>query len=331
MKFLDVCSGIGGFRLGLEQLGYECVGSIEVNESSVKTYNKNYLTQHKPLSIFDANEDVIDDHDLLCAGFPCQAFSIAGKKDGFLDPRGTIIFEIIRLINSKKPKFVLLENVKNLKNHDKGRTLKEIFRLLHDIGYTPSFKILNSKQFSIAQDRERIFILAIRNDCYRLDFVFPDKVQRLVKLKDIIIKNDFSIPISDKWQEYIDFYTGDKSIDELSFELPKTRKKIERIVAGTDLKDCILTMRSSGIRAYPVDGVLPTLAVSISGGGAMIPVYTKERRHLSLTELKRIMGFPDDFEFPVSRTDAIKQLANAVCPPVISAIGESLLIYNQRL
>ena len=90
-------------------------------------------------------------------------------------------------------------------------------------------------------------------------------------------------------------------------------------------------MRSSGIRAYPVDGVLPTLAVSISGGGAMIPVYTKERRHLSLTELKRIMGFPDDFEFPVSRTDAIKQLANAVCPPVISAIGESLLIYNQRL
>jgi DNA (cytosine-5)-methyltransferase 1 len=331
LKFLDVCSGIGGFRLGLEDLGFSCAGSIEVNETSVLTYNENYKTSHKAESIFDVNHSNINDHDLLCAGFPCQAFSIAGKQNGFLDPRGTIIFEIIKILKHKQPKFALLENVKNLKTHDKGRTLKEIHRLLYDIGYISSYKILNSKNFGVPQNRERIFIMAVRKDCYRMDFQFPYKKGLEKKIKDILCEKDFSIPISEKWQQYIDYYTGKKTSDELNFILPKTRKSIERISPGTDLNDCILTMRSSGIRACSVGDVLPTLAVSISGGGAMIPVYTKEKRHLSLLELKRIMGFPDDFVFPVSRTNAIKQLANAVCPPVITAIGYELLNYNDLL
>lgn len=328
MRFLDVCSGIGGFRLGLETLGFKCVGSIEVNETSVKTYNINYKTHHKAQSIFDVKESEIEDHDVLCAGFPCQAFSIAGKQDGFLDPRGTIIFEIIRIIKHKKPKFIFLENVKNLKNHENGETLKAIFKLLEDAGYIATHKVLNSRDFSIPQNRERVFIVAIRNDCYKLDFQFPHPQNIKTPFKDIICKDDYSIPISDKWQQYIDYYLGIKTGEELSFAIPKTRKKIERIHAGTNLNDCILTMRSSGIRAYSIDNVLPTLAVSISGGGAMIPIYTKERRHLSLIELRRLMGFPDEFIFPVSRTDAIKQLANSVCPPVISAIGEQLLNYE---
>lgn len=328
MRFLDVCSGIGGFRLGLEPLGFKCIGSIEINENSVKTYNTNYKTNHKAQSIFDVKENQIEDHDVLCAGFPCQAFSVAGKQDGFLDPRGSIIFEIIRIIKHKKPKFVFLENVKNLKNHNKGETLNKIFNLLDAAGYIPQFDILNSKDFGVPQNRERIFIIAIRKDCYKLDFQFPIPQNIKKPFRDIISKNDYSIPISDKWQEYLDYYLGKKTAEELSFDLPKTRKKIERINKGTDLKNCVLTMRSSGIRAYSVEDVLPTLAVSISGGGAMIPVYTKERRHLSILELKRLMGFPDEFIFTVSRTDAIKQLANAVCPPVIYAVGEQLINYE---
>jgi DNA (cytosine-5)-methyltransferase 1 len=328
MRYLDVCAGIGGFRLGLDQLGFECVGTVEVNSRSITTYNENFGTNHPPTDIFELKEENVNDHDILCAGFPCQAFSIAGKGAGFLDPRGTIIFEVLRIINAKKPKFVFLENVKNLVSHQKGETLKSIFDLLNNAGYVPCYKVINSKNFGVPQSRERVFIVAIRKDIYRLDFYFPAGKPNKICFNDIVNHNDNSIPISKKWNEYIDLYTGTKSEEELSFDVPKTRKKIERIAEGVVLNDCILTMRSSGIRAYPTTGILPTLAVSISGGGAMIPVYTKERRHLSLLELKRIMGFPDSYKFPVSRTDAIKQLANSVCPPVIYAIGKEILNYS---
>ena len=144
-------------------------------------------------------------------------------------------------------------------------------------------------------------------------------------IRDILELGDFSIPISEKWQEYIDLYTGKKAENEMSFQVPKTRKHIERISENCDINDCVLQIRSSGIRAYSLEGQFPTFAVSNSGGGAMIPVLTKERRHLSVLEMKRIMGFPDEFVFSVSRTDSIKQLANAVCPPVISAIYTEIM------
>jgi len=329
MRYLDVCAGIGGFRLGLEQLSFECVGTVEINGRSITTYNENFGTNHAPTDIFELKEENVKDHDILCAGFPCQSFSIAGKGEGFLDPRGTIIFEVLKIINAKKPKFVFLENVKNLVSHQKGKTLKTIYGLINDAGYVSCHKIINSKDFGVPQSRERVFIVAIRKDIYNLDFCFPSGKANKICFNDIISHGDYSIPISKKWNEYIDLYTGIKSEEELSFDVPKTRKKIERISKNVNLNDCILTMRSSGIRAYPTTGILPTLAVSISGGGAMIPIYTKERRHLSLLELKRIMGFPDSYKFTVSRTDAIKQLANSVCPSIIYAIGKEILNYNE--
>lgn len=132
---------------------------------------------------------------------------------------------------------------------------------------------------------------------------------------------DYSIPISNRWQEYIDLYTNQITPDEVSFDLPKTRTRLERIAPSCDLDDCVFQIRSSGIRAYSLDEPFPTFAVSNSGGGAMIPVLSKERRHLNLTEMRRIMGFPEWYDLSaVSRTDTIKQLANAVCPPVIASI-----------
>lgn len=154
-----------------------------------------------------------------------------------------------------------------------------------------------------------------------------------MSFRSIIEKGDATIPISDKWQKYIDLYLGLISENDLDYELPKTRKKLERIDTGIDLGNCVFQIRSSGIRAVSIDKPLPTFAVSISGGGAMIPIYTGERRHLNLLEMKRLMGFPDDFKFPISRTNAIKQLANAVCPPVIQSIGQDIIkqiIFNRQ-
>ena len=124
-----------------------------------------------------------------------------------------------------------------------------------------------------------------------------------------------------RWDEYIDYYLGIKTIDEMSFDVPRTRKSLERIATNCDLSDCVFQVRSSGVRALSIDSPLPTLTVLNSGGGAHIPILSKERRHLSVNEMKRVMGFPDNYDFTaVSRTDSAKQLANAVCPPVINSV-----------
>ena len=186
---------------------------------------------------------------------------------------------------------------------------------------------MDSAKFGVPQSRPRLYIVAFNSTTLgKVEFRFPDGGKQIFKtVRDILVPGDFSIPISEKWKEYIDLYTGIKTENEMSFQVPKTRKRIERVSENCDINDCVLQIRSSGIRAYSLDGQFPTFAVSNSGGGAMIPVLTKEKRHLSVLEMKRIMGFPDEFLFPVSRTDSIKQLANAVCPPVISAIYDEIV------
>ena len=144
-------------------------------------------------------------------------------------------------------------------------------------------------------------------------------------LKDILIPNDYSIPISKKWETYVDFYTNKISKNNIKFKLTKTRKRLERKDQGVNLKNCVFQIRSSGIRAISINKPFPTFAVSHSGGGAMIPVYSKERRHLSINEIKKLMGFKKKFKFPVSRTDSIKQLSNAVCPDVVKNVGLNIL------
>ena len=243
------------------------------------------------------------------------------------DDRGKIILKLIEIIKIKIPGVVFLENVANLQRHENGKTLKFIEKAFCDMNYSIFLKILDSAKFGVPQSRPRLYIVAF--DCIKygkVNFEFPHCGNYTPRtIRDILELGDFSIPISEKWQEYIDLYTGKKAENEMSFQVPKTRKHIERISENCDINDCVLQIRSSGIRAYSLEGQFPTFAVSNSGGGAMIPVLTKERRHLSVLEMKRIMVFPDEFVFSVSRTDSIKQLANAVCPPVISAIYTEIM------
>lgn len=162
MKFLDIFAGIGGFRLGLEMAGHKCVGHIEID----KYANKSYIAMHNPKEDEFYGQDIrtikpgeLPEADIYCGGFPCQSFSIAGKQRGFEDTRGTLIFEVLRLVKERKPKILFLENVKGLLNHDNGKTFATILLAISELGYSIEWQVLNSKDFGVPQNRERVFII----------------------------------------------------------------------------------------------------------------------------------------------------------------------------
>ncbi|GAA8802169.1 DNA cytosine methyltransferase [Helicobacter pylori] len=333
LRYAEFCTGIGGFRKGIEKskLNAICVYKNEKSLECEKTYQYNFRESFDSHDIFDISEKTIPDIDMLCAGFPCQSFSIAGKQKGFNDSRGTVFFKLESIIKEKMPRIVFLENVPNLKTHDNGKTFSIIKKSFENIGYNFFYYILNSAYFGIPQKRPRLFIVALRKDIAVNHFCFTKDNGKRAVLKDILIRDNhinMDTNVSDKWQTYIDLYTGKIDINDIDFELPKTRIRLERKSENANLKDCIFQIRSSGIRAYSLDEQYPTFAVSVSGGGAMIPVLSKQRRHLSVNEIKLLMGFPKDYDFPsnVSKTNQIKQLSNAVCPPVIESIAND--IYN---
>jgi len=158
MKFIELFAGIGGFRLGMERGGHECVFSSEIDKYASLIYEKNF--KDKPYGdITQIKSEDIPNHDILCGGFPCQSFSIAGKRGGFNDTRGTLFFQIARILKDKQPKYFILENVKGLLSHDGGQTFKIIISTLTDIGYDIQWQVLNSKNFGVPQNRERVFII----------------------------------------------------------------------------------------------------------------------------------------------------------------------------
>src|SRR5699024_5808416 len=162
--YVSLFSGIGGFEQALNKLGGTCVFASEFDKFAQQSYTALYGDEHLHGDITKIDEKDVPEHDLLVGGFPCQAFSVAGKREGFADTRGTLFFDIARIAAEKKPKALLLENVKGLINHDKGNTLDTMIKTLNDIGYVVDFDVLNSKYFGVPQNRERIFIVAIRED-----------------------------------------------------------------------------------------------------------------------------------------------------------------------
>jgi DNA (cytosine-5)-methyltransferase 1 len=159
MKFIELFAGIGGFRLGLEQAGHECVYANEWLEKPASIYEKNFGEKPDTRDIRTVKSSEIPDFDILCAGFPCQSFSIAGKRRGFDDTRGTLFFDIARILKEKQPRLLLLENVKGLLSHDNGNTFKTIISTLTELGYDIQWQVLNSKNFGVPQNRERVFII----------------------------------------------------------------------------------------------------------------------------------------------------------------------------
>ncbi|MCP4912791.1 MAG: DNA (cytosine-5-)-methyltransferase [Oligoflexia bacterium] len=312
-KFIDLFAGIGGFHQSLESFGGECVFASEWEKNAAHVYELNYgIKPHGDIT--QIHEREIPKHDVLCAGFPCQAFSISGKQLGFEDTRGTLFFDVARIIKFHQPRIVLLENVKNFVRHDKGNTLNVVLKTLEELGYTAHYKVLKSSHFGVPQARERVYITGIRKDLANQDFEFPDEKVKPKKMKDILerrVAKEFFIERDD-----IRFYKCEKDIKD-----PYSPHQIGTINKG-----------GQGERIYSIHSCGITLSAHGGGAAAKTGAYLINNKIRKLTPLEclRMQGFSDDFMMPVSKNIAYKLLGNSVSVPTIDAIFKKLAPYLEN-
>lgn len=297
--FIDLFAGIGGFRIPFEKLGGKCVFSSEIDKFARETYEYNFKDRcHGDIMKIPANH--IPEFDILLAGFPCQPFSNAGLKKGFDDTRGTLFFEIARIIRFHRPKVVFLENVKGLQNHNKGQTLQTILRILKELEYKVFVQVLNAKDFGIPQNRERIYLVCFRNQ--KINFFFPQSQNVKTNLGSILEEDvNKKYTISDKlWMGH------------------QKRKKNHRIKGN-----------GFGYRLFNHDSpYTSTISARYYKDGSEILIAQKAQNPRKITprEGLRLQGFPESYKFPVSDTQAYKQIGNSVCIPVVYQIAKQ--IYN---
>ena len=291
MRYIDLFAGIGGFRQAFDNEGYECVFTSEFNPSCQKVYEENY--GNKPSGdITKINAKDIPDFDVLCAGIPCQPFSSCGKHKGFEDTRGTLFFDVCRIISEKKPKIVLIENVTGLVYHDNGNTFKVIKETLESLGYIVSSSILHATDFGLAQARERIIIVAAD----RL-FNFTFEKTKKVKVEDILEEND----------EYIDkaSYTILNETKEQPSGLIFAGYMNKNTRKGTNSDLRLSRAHKQPNRIYSTKGTYPTIPSQESAGRFYIYIPEKDAvRKLTLKEVYRLFGFPDDFKRASSKGEA---------------------------
>ena len=297
-KFIDLFAGIGGIRIPFEEVGGECVFSSEWDKFSQQTYEANFgEIPHGDITEIDEKD--IPKHDLLVGGFPCQAFSQAGLKKGFEDTRGTMFFEIQRILDHHKPKALLLENVKGLRGHDKGKTFKVIISILNELGYqTLESKVLNAKDFGLPQNRERIFIVGYKN---HVNFQFPEPPMIETKVGSILDKR-----VAEKY-----------TISDKMWESAKRRKENYR-KKGYGFGFSLFNRNSK---------YTSTISARYYKDGAEIWIDQKNKnpRKLTPNEARKLQGFPEGFIIPVSDGQAYKQFGNAVPVPVIRAIAKKMV------
>jgi DNA (cytosine-5)-methyltransferase 1 len=308
--FIDLFAGIGGFRIPAQQLGGKCVFTSEFNFHAQKTYEANFgEIPFGDITALDIN--TVPDHDLLTAGFPCQPFSISGKMKGFEDTRGTLIYNVLQIIELRRPKVVLLENVKHLIHHDKGRTLKAILRHLEELGYLTSWKLLNASDFGVPQNRERIIIVAHHSK--KFDF---GSVKTLPK----VILNDFlekDVPF-----EFLDepfTLLEEAKVQDSGLIFAGYRNKKIRNAGVRPGTENLSRVHKQPNRIYSTEGVHPALPSQESSGRFWI-LQQGTVRKLTINECYRIMGFPDDFRKSDNLGEAYRQIGNSVCVPMVKEI-----------
>ena len=303
IKIIDLFAGIGGIRLGFQNATnrkIDCVFSSEWNKYSVQTYQANYGREIIHGDITQVDEKEVPYHDILLAGFPCQPFSQAGLKKGFEDTRGTLFFDIARILKEKQPKSFLLENVKQLRGHDKGKTLETIIKTLHQIGYkNTQYTLLKARDFGLPQNRERLYIVGFLED--DIDFEFPKPTHKETKVGDILESEvDDKYTISDKlWAGH---------------QRRKENNKKNGKGFGYRIFDENSEYTSTISARYYKDG-----------SEILIKQNDKNPRKLTPKEAAKLQGFPVDFKIPVSDTQAYQQFGNSVPVAVIEAIAKKIL------
>lgn len=306
-KFIDLFCGIGGFHQALSSFGLECVFASDIDKHAKKTYQTNYnIIPHDDIRLIQ--ESIIPDHNILCAGFPCQSFSISGKQKGLKDDRGILFHEIIRIARFHKPEILLLENVKNLLSHDNGRTFQIIKNSIEEIGYNLNFKILNTSNFGLPHKRERIYIVCFRNNIDSSNFYFPNGKNNIVSLKSIIEPNP----------QLVKTISFDKFIPSSNYKKESAINKPIRI--GHFNKG------GQGERVYSALGHSITLSASGGGIGSRTGLYliNNSIRKLTTRECARLQGFPENFKIISSTAQAEKQFGNSVSVNVLKSILQNI-------
>lgn len=298
-KFIDLFAGIGGIRRPYQKLGGTCVFSSEIDKFAIKTYEANWgEIPSGDITKIDAKD--IPNFDILLAGFPCQAFSIAGKRKGFNDTRGTMFFEVERILEYHKPKCFMLENVKGLLSHDKGNTFSTMKDILENkLNYKIYYQVLNAKDFGVPQNRERIIIVGFKN--HDISFEFPEPTGILTRLGDILEDEvDSKYTLSDKlWASH-------------------QRRKEEHKAKGNGFGYCLFNENSP---------YTSTISARYYKDGSEILVEQKDKNPRKLTprEAARLQGFDDDFKLVVSDLQCYKQFGNSVPTKMIEEVAKNVI------
>lgn len=318
--FIDLFAGIGGFRIPLQWEGGKCIFSSEFNKDAQKVYERNY-GEFPFGDITKIPVEIIPSHDVLCAGFPCQPFSISGKMKGFEDTRGTLIYSVFKIIESKHPKVVFLENVKHLVHHDGGRTLSTILEGLNNLGYKTSYAVLNASNFGVPQNRERIIIIGHREKQFDFSKV---KKREHVLLKDVLDENrgEFEY-LNEPYTILSDMKTQPSGLIFAGYRNKNIRKAGVR--PGTEH---LSRVHKQPNRIYSIEGIHPALPSQESSGRFWIFDGLKVRK-LTINECYKIMGFPSDFIKSSNLGEQYRQIGNSVCIPMIQEIIKE--IKNQLL
>jgi len=322
MNFIDFCAGIGGGRLGLTNIGFNCIGFSEVDISTIKTYRIMH-TKHEINygDITKIEPNFLPDFDLLISGFPCQSFSIIGERYGLLDEdKGQIIYHLSKIIDEKKPKYFILENVKGLINHDKGKTLRIILNILENIEYKVYYKVLNSIDFGVAQMRERVYFVGIRKDLFNGDFQFPNPSNEKVSLKDFLIDDNKSLIIDKNSQVFV-------SLTKYLNNKYNYGKYILKDLLSKEY--LVLDTRQSDLRIYK--NKVPTIR---RGRQGILYVKNGNLRQLSGKEALLLQGFSlsqiNKIDKIISNSQLLGFCGNAMTVNVIEAIGKKLKEYIAR-
>ena len=318
-KMIDLFAGIGGIRIAFENNDVKCVMSSEIDKYACDTYEKNF--HEKPMGdITLIKDEDLPEFDIIAGGFPCQPFSLAGLRKGFEDTRGTLFFEVARLMKGRRPKAFFLENVEGIVNHDKGNTIKVIENSLTNLGYNFEWRVMNACDYGIPQNRKRWYCVGFRNDLgigfenqqgdYKALYKFPQKSSLKFHVKDILQKQvGKEYEITDVCNRNIEKYY-------LDFKSGK-RYNNNEVVLANEIRASRCNFRG--------DGISPCLTAKMGTGGNNVPVVVEEKRKLTEKECLSLMGFPEWYQIEKNTMHSYKQIGNSVVVAIIDELAKEMI------
>lgn len=318
-RFIDLFAGIGGFRIAMQNLGGKCVFGSEWDAQAQVTYSTNFgEVPFGDITSAETKNFVPDEFEVLCAGFPCQAFSIAGKRGGLEDTRGTLFYDVAEIIKKHRPKAFFLENVKGLTNHDGGKTLATILNVLrNDLNYfVPEPQIVNAKNFGVPQNRERIYIVGFRNDLNITDFEYPKPLEKKLVFADV----------KEKEVPQTKYYLSTQYLQTLKNHKSRHQSKGNgfgyEIISDNQIANAIVVGGMGRERNLVYD---PRITDFTPGTNIRSAVNNEGIRRMTPREWARLQGFPENYKIVVADASAYKQFGNSVAVPAIQATAELIL------